>query len=235
MDEELIDPECFDRSKTALTELINSPEDLIGAFTTDSISDVIYPGNPEIMARYIHVVPMTGPDGSPNALYSRDDPSVGAVILGRSNKKEEARYLLETMMSEEASLIARYGEKDVDWSFSDGKDVSIYGTVSTITTKRYIWNTSQNKNLNGIGPMKVPEQYLTGVTWNGVNSDAEYIDARAQMSYRAYLPKAPVVHEPVEKVTEYIDLAIKEYVTGKRNIEDDSEWERYSEGLQALY
>ena len=234
-EEGLIDTSCFTRHLNGLSEMVNSPNDLAGAFCTDSISDVIYQGNPEIMARFVHVPPLTGPDGTGNALYYSEEPTVGGVITGRSTKKDPAALLLETMLSEEASLIARYGEEGKDWTFSDGRDVSIYGTVSTIATKKYIWNTSQNKNLNGIGPMHVPERYLAGVTWNGVNSDAEYIDARAQMSYRVLLPAEPVLHEPVSGLADYVDRAIQNFVTGITDPEDDVEWESYLEGLRYLY
>ena len=234
-DDGLIDGSCFTRHLNSLSEMVNSPSDMVGAFCTDSISDVIYQGNPEIMARFVHVSPLEGPDGTRNALYYSEEPTVGAVITGRSTRKEQAVLLMETMLGEEASLIARYGEEGKDWSFSDGRDVSIYGTVSTIATKNYIWNTSQNKNLNGIGPMHVPERYLAGVTWNGVNSDAEYIDARAQMSYRVLLPAEPVLHAPVSALSDYVDRAIENFVTRETDPEDDIEWESYLEGLRYLY
>ncbi len=174
----------------AFTELVNSPDDMVGAFTCGSLSKVIYQGNPEILARFMHVAPLMGPEGARNALYLDLKPEVGAVICKDSAHKEDAKRLLDIMLTKEASLIARYGEEGVDWEYSDGTDVSIYGTPSTIVTRNYIWNTPQNKHLNGIGPMDVPVEYLKGVTWNGVNSDFEYIDARAQMSYAAFLPES---------------------------------------------
>lgn len=230
--EELLDYGVYDRDLHDLMELVNSPEDLVGAFTTNSISDVIYSGNPEIMARFIHVTPLAGPDGERNALYRIYEPQIGAVILTRSKHKESAVKLLELMLSEEASLIARFGEKGTDWDFSDGKDISVYGSVSTIVTKNYIWNTLQNKHLCGIGPMRVPEKYLLGVTWNGINSDAEYIDGRSQMSYAEYLPEFKEAHEYNEEVSNYIDRAIKAFVTGEKDIWSDVEWVEYKKGLQ---
>ncbi|MCR5155644.1 MAG: extracellular solute-binding protein [Butyrivibrio sp.] len=186
--EGLLVGEDEDWSLSAFTELINSPEDMVGAFTADSLSGVIYQGNPEILARFMHVAPLKGPEGAQNALYAGEEMEVGAIICASSEHRDEAQKLLDIMMTKEASLIARYGEEGVDWDYSDGTDVSIYGTPSTIVTHNYIWDTPQNKHLNGIGPMNVPVEYLKGVTWNGINSDFEYIDARAQMSYAAYLP-----------------------------------------------
>ena len=160
----LLDERFCDCSTEELCELVNSPVSVVGAFTSSSIGDVIYRGNPEIMAKYVHVHPLKGPDGRASAML-----------------------LLDTMMTEEASLIARFGEPGVDWEYSDGKDISIYMTPSTIITRNYLRDIVQNKNLNGVGPMMVPEKYLYGVTWNGINSDYEYVDARAHMAYEEYM------------------------------------------------
>ncbi|MBQ9458574.1 MAG: extracellular solute-binding protein [Oscillospiraceae bacterium] len=230
----LLDARVYERSLSQLAELVNSPEALVGAFTTDSISKVIYQGNPEIMARYMHVAPLKGPRGVQNALYVEREPSVGAIIPARSTRQDDARRLLDTMLSSEASLIARYGEQGVDWEFSDGSDVSIYGGASTIVTKNYIWNTPQNKHLNGIGPMRVREEYLEGVTWNGVNSDAEYIDARARTSYRPYLPETNAFAARNEAVSAYVDGYVRDFITGEREIGSDAEWNEYVSGLAAL-
>ena len=230
--EGLIDENLFTGTLSRLSEFVNSPADLVGAFTTDSISDVIYQGNPEIMAKFIHVVPLAGPEGVRNALRVEKEPAVGAIITGHSTKKMEAELLLDTMMSTEGSLIARFGEEGVDWDYSEGLDVSIYGGVSTIVTKNYIWNTPQNKHLNGIGPMDVPKEYLEGVTWNGVNSDTEYIDARAKMSYREFLPKETSDRKADAETAAVIDGYIRDFITGVRDINSDEEWKEFVDVLQ---
>lgn len=226
----LLDRGMFDGNLSRLREMVNSPDDIVGAFTSDSVSDVIYQGNPEIMARFIHVAPLAGPDGVRNALYKADKPVCGAVINAHSKRIDEARLLLDTMMTEEASLIARYGERGVDWDYSEGSDVSIYGGASTIVTFNYIWNTSQNKHLNGIGPMNVPDKYLKGVTWNGINSDTEYIDGRAQMAYRDYLPGTADPYERDEELSAYLDGRVKEYITGSRDVSNEEDWKEFISG-----
>lgn len=232
--EGLLDAGTYSRTLPQLSELVNSPEDMVGAFTTDSISAVIYQGNPEVMARYMHAAPLTGPYGVRNALYAERAPSVGAIVPARSTRKDDARRLLDTMLSPEASLIARYGEQGVDWEFSDGSDVSVYGGASTIVTKNYIWNTTQNKHLAGIGPMNVPEEYLEGVTWNGVNSDAEYIDARARASCRAFLPPIKALPARDEELSAVIDGYVRDFITGERDVGSDAEWNEYVSALDAL-
>ena len=234
-EEGLLDAESASRSRKELCELVNSPADLVGAFTTASVSDVIYPGNPEILAKYVYVSPLTGPEGVCNALYVENEPTVGAIITERSTRKEEAKLLLDTMLTEEASLIARFGEPGVDWDFSDGTDVSVYGGPSTIVTRNYLWNTSHNKHLNGIGPMNVPARYLEGVTWNGVNSDTEYIDGHAQMSYRSALPEVTRFHEENPALSAYTDQWIEDFISGKKEIESEEVWEEYRSGLEQYY
>ena len=232
-DEGLLDKRTFTYSKRAFTEMLNGGADIVGAFTTDSISDVIYPGNPEIMAKFIHVAPIEGPAGERNALKVDRKPVVGAIISNYTSHAREAEMLLDTMISKDASLIARYGEEGVDWEYSDGVDVSIYRTTSTIVTKNYIWNTPQNKHLNGIGAMYVPDEYLKGVTWNGVDSDSEYIDARAQMSSAPFL-KDEISTEPYNShLAAYADKEIIKFIIGEKDIDRPYEWIRLNKEMIA--
>lgn len=220
-EEELLDDRCFSYSARQLSEIVNNSDSLIGAFTSDSIGEVIYQGNPEIMAKYISVLPMEGPKGVRNALYLKKDGSVGAIIANGTGKEALCETLLDKMMTAEASLIARYGEPGVDWDYSDGLDVSIYGETATIITQKYIWNIPQNKHLNGIGPMHVPNEYLEGVTWNGINSDLEYIDARAEMNYRTFYPEEISDYEYDEKIVRCLEILLKKMIKGEIEIDED--------------
>ena len=195
----------------------------------------LYSGNPEIMAKYVHVPPLKGSYKTATAMLSENRTKVGAIILSRSKKKEEAKLLLDTMMTEEASLIARFGEPGVDWEYSDGKDISIYMTPSTIITRNYIVDVVQNKNLNGIGPMRVPEKYIYGVTWNGLNSDYEYVDARAQMAYMEYLVQpGDAPRERNENLSAYLDGYMTDFVSGKKDITNDRIWDEYVAGAEEI-
>ena len=83
--------------------------------------------------------------------------------------------------------------------------------------------------------MNVPDEYLLGVTWNGVNSDSEYINQRARMSYEDYLKDVYKLHPYDERLSGYIDEAVKAFVRGSRDIGDDEEWERFIKGLPYCY
>ena len=231
----LMDKGVFDCSHAQLSEMVNSPLPIVGAFTSSSICDVIYRGNPEVMDRYVYVPPLAGPDGISYAMIPENKTKIGAIILSRSERKEAAQLLLDTMMSEEASLIARFGEPGVDWDYSDGKDISIYMTPSTVTTKNYIRDAVQNKNLNGVGPMAVPEKYIYGVTWNGPDSEAEYVDARAQMAYSDCFAE-PDGELPARnaELSEYLDRHMIAFVSGEEDILSDSIWTEYVSGAEEI-
>ncbi len=215
----LFDDRSFYYTHNQLCEIVNSSENLVGAFCSSSIGEVIYQGNPEVMAKYICVLPLSGPEGVENALFVKTAPKYGAVIMQGTENEAYAEILLEKMLLPEASLIARYGEENVDWEYSSGFDVSLYGHPATITTKNYIWNTPQNKHLNGIGPINVPEEYLIGVTWNGINSDLEYIDARAELSYLAYKKESLSNYGYDADIMNAVEENVKKIIRGEQEFD----------------
>ncbi len=220
-EEGVIDKRLFTYSSAQLAEIINNPNDLVGAFTSESIGDVIYSGNPEIMAKYICILPIEGPYGNRNALYVKKQAKPGAIIIAGTGKEAACKELLDLMMTPEGSLIARFGEQGVDWDYSDGLDVSLYGEKAIITTINYLGNVPQNKNLHGIGPIKVPDDYLAGVTWNGVNSDMEYIDARAEMSYQQYLPKEVSGYPYDERIVGSFEKEWERIIKGEKELDEE--------------
>lgn len=182
----LLGTQIFTFSKKQLQEAVNSPGDIVGAFTSQSIADVVYANSPEVIARYIQVSPLLGEGGERNAVNIEPEPEIGSIIPSNSAHKEETYKLMDLMLSKEASLIAEYGQEGVDWDYSDNSNLSVYGTKAKIKTVHYLSDKLQNQNYNGAGPHIVEGQYLDGVTWNGNSSDVEYIDVRAVLSYAPY-------------------------------------------------
>lgn len=237
----LLDKRSFTYTQNQIEQLVNNPEIIVGGFTSASISDVLYQNNPEIMANFIYVPPLTGKNGQKNALYTENEPSCGAVILADSHRADSVFAVLDTMLSEDASLIAEYGEQGVDWDYSNGTDISISGITATIITKSYIRQTLQNKNFSRLGPFYLSKTYIDGVTWNGVNSDALYIDTRASMNYEAFYPSERIVFHTSRNTTEirksldeYTDRMIVEFITGISDASDNSRWQTFKDTCETL-
>lgn len=227
--------ECFSYSKRQLMELVNSPEDLVGAFTSQSIADVVYSNCSDILARYVQIAPLTTGDCDGNAVKVDYQWNIGGYIPSNSKHPKEAFELMDLMLSQEASLIAEFGEEGVDWKYSEEGDLSTYGNKAKITTLRYLEDSVQNKNFAGMGPHVLGEEYANGVTWNGNNSLVEYIDARAVKSYEPYYLintekeySEKVVYSDYEKQLQiYTNEKIHQFVTGEQSVEEEEAWESF--------
>ncbi len=233
----------FDFTQKQMRELVNSPLNMVGAFTSQSISDVVYQNCPEVLARFIQVSPLEGPTGEKNAVWVNYEPHIGGYIPANSLHKDEAFAIMDLMLSEEASLISEYGEEGVDWKFSEKGDLSTYGSRAIITTINYLNDTVQNKHLAGIGPQVVKADYKNGVTWNGNHSLVEYIDARAVKSYEKYyqVPSdsslLKLSGEKAKVYMEYttgIDFKVLQFITGSLDPTSDEVWNQYIKEFEEI-
>ncbi len=232
----------FSYSQKQIMELVNDPEDLVGAFTSKSISDVIYPNCSDILAKFIQVAPLAGPDGEKNAVWVNLEPKIGGYIPANSRHPEEAYKIMDTMLSKEASLIAAFGEEGKDWKYSDSGELSTYGSLAKITTINYLSDSLQNKNFAGTGPLMLDDMYANSVTWNGDCSLVEYIDARAIRTYETYygkseaylglFPDNAALYETINKTT---DDWILRFITGESNSRDKDTWQQYKSTIEKLW
>ncbi len=232
----LLTDECNFYSQRQLMELVNSQGDYVGAFTSQSIADIIYPNCPDILARFIQIPPLLGINGERNAIYSDYSPSIGGYIPANSAHAKEAFEIMDLMLSREASFIASFGEEGIDWKFSESGDLSTYGSKALITTLQYLNDRVQNKNFAGAGPLVLAEKYANGVTWNGDNSLVEYLDARAVRSYENYYFERREVFQSLEWL-DYVsdrmdeqmdaDTRIRQFIFGAEDIFSNEIWENF--------
>lgn len=230
--------DCFNYTKKQLMELVNDPEDTVGAFASHSIADAVYTNNPGVLAHFVQLAPLSS-DFLERGYAVRTEicPDIGGIIPANAAHKAAAAQIMDVMLSKEASLIALYGEEGVDWRFSQDGELSIYGTRAMVTTIRYIKGERQNKNYAGAGPLLAAAEYTDGVTWNGDHSRTEYIDARAVKTYEDYYftedtinTRADLYDGAKSTVSVYLDTEILRFITGELDIENDSDWEDFLTG-----
>lgn len=182
----LISDICKNYSLKQVRELVNASDDLVGAFASKSIEDIVYPNCEDVLARYIQVPPLKGPDGEQNAVNLETEVFIGGFIPANAKYKDEAFEVMDLMLSLEGSLISCFGEENTDWRTSTNGELSGYGTKAKITTLTYFPGKIQNKNYAGVGPMYLPKEYSDAIAWNGDNSFVEYLDARAIRTYETF-------------------------------------------------
>lgn len=226
----------FSYTKKQLMELVNDPADMVGAFASHSIADVIYANNPDVLAHFVQLAPLSSDYLAQGYAVSTDIlPDIGGVIPANAPHREAAAEIMDAMLSNEAVPIALYGEEDVDWYRSRDGELSTYGTRAKITTIHYLKGERQNKHYAGAGPLLATADYTDGVTWNGNHSMMEYIDARAVKAYEAYYhPAAEEMRISRETAAEYLTAEILRFVTGERDVEDDGDWEAFLAGYKRL-
>ncbi len=240
--ENLLAEISFSFSQNQILETVCSPQDLVGAFASQSIVDNIYANAPSILSCYVQVPPLIGPNGYQNAIYTMPKPSIGAFIPANAKKPVEAFKVLDAMISEEGALIGAFGEYDVDWTFSLGEDLSLYGNKAEIVTLNYLKSKTQNKNYAGAGVRYVDATYIDGVAWNGDNSLVEFLDARAVKVYEPFYNRglqediryiSAQVDEPVE-LARYTDEMITKFITGECDIYSKDQWKAFVERSNEL-
>lgn len=231
-------------SKQQITELASSPDNLLGGFTGTNIAEVIHSSCTDVINNFVPLAPVKGPGGFAFSTVSTPVPQVGALISADSTNPEKAFELLDLMLSEEAFLIARYGEEGVDWVWASASDLDSYGEKAVIKVQNQLLNKPQNKNFSGMGALYVYPEYADHVTWSGF--DPEYLNARAYLSNLQYLPTetlGPIVfrgnekdelNDLCEEVERYTEEYMISFITGEKAVSEDAVWEEYLNGYEQL-
>jgi ABC-type glycerol-3-phosphate transport system substrate-binding protein len=242
----LIDPLALTLSPRSLLDLVNSPSDILGGFTADELTDVALQNSSEILSKYIHVAPLTGPDGTRRALGKTVLPIVAGVISASCENPAAAVKLFDLMLSEEAFLIGRYGEENVDWEKGGVTDMDFYGRPASVRVINRLNERVQNKQISELGPYFAWPSLADSVSYTGFESDAAYIDARAHLAYLPFVPGENIgallasaalpkdIWQIRRVIDAYTDQSIIDFMTGAHDPRDDEQWTAYQQAYKVM-
>jgi len=240
----LLSPFQFSFDDYELATIANDPRKILGGFTSRSITDVIFHSNPEIINEFIHVAPIAGPAGARNATVTTPIPRPAAVITSSCQNPEAVFRLLDLMLSEEAFLIGRYGEENVDWVRADVTDIDFYSNKASVRVINHLQNRVQNKHISETGAFFAYPFYADSVTFSAFDTSYEYKNARAYRVYEQYQPdeyiKATIFYGKPEiqslrrVIGAYTEESIEAFITGAANPFDDAAWEAHLRKYQEL-
>ena len=227
----------FDYEHNILTGLANSPWNVLGGFTSQSLTDVLFQSNPELINTFSHTPPLAGPDGTRNAKVRTPLPKPAGIITSTCKNPEAVFKLFDLMLSEEAFLIGRYGEENVDWVRAGVTDTDFYGNRASVRVINHLRNRVQNKHINETGPYFAFPAYADGVTFSAFDINYEYKNARAYWAYEQYTPSEYIkttifygrpelqsLRRAIDKATED---SIKAFITGAADPFDNTAWEAH--------
>lgn len=243
--EGLLDSLSFTQDDTQLKQIVNDPNNILGGFTGLGIGMAAQPNDKDVMARYIGIAPLKGPAGVQLAMTNAAAPMANGFITTSCENPDVVFRLFDFMLSEEASTIARYGEKGVNWDAPEAGKLSNYGTPATLKLVKDIWNTFQNTHWTNYNPF-VNDIHNDGAAWNGDVLNAQYINAQTALKMQPYEPDpasmvAPLIYlvEDVADARElqtiidgYIIQALAMFATGQMDPNSDADWNQYLSELE---
>ena len=157
------------------------------------------------------------------------------------------------MLSEEASIFARYGVEGKDWKRVDEntpclfKDIGFTSMILPITA----YSAVQNSNWHQYGSSFRSKDISNRMAWSGDEFDGEYFKAKALTAYLDKGPKNVIaaatssvnmlsldVDDQTEfdglatQIEEYVKESISLFVSGTYNLTSD--WDKFKESLNNL-
>lgn len=242
-----LDIQCYTQDNNTLRSLCASETPIIGAFASGS-PDSLFVDDVTRMQDYVALPPMTGPDGVGYALQGAGTIRSEGIITKYCENPAAAFRLFDFMLSEEASIFARFGVEGKDWVKADEntpclfRDLGFEARILPITA----YSAIQNSNWHQYGPAFYSSDIVNTMAWSGDENDGEYFKAKA---LKEYVGKGPenlfdmgMVTLNEEDQEEYNDLAtqIEEYVkesipmfvSGEYNLAKD--WDSFQKTLKKL-
>ncbi len=224
-----------------LAALATDPVDILGAFSASHLSDVFTEDDSNRFSHFTQIAPLKGE--VQHSVPQLTVPVPAAAISANTEHPDEAFKLLDLMYSEDAFLIALYGEEGVDWEYAKSTDVDIYGEAAEVATINHVNGIMQNKNLDGLGVMYHYPKYADGVRYTDYNIG--YFNARALLANEPYFKSSGIglsilklMQNDTVSVIEFNELNdytqqhISEFITGVIDVNDDKKWDNFVAGYE---
>lgn len=245
VEEGLFDVQSFTQDNNTLKSLAASEDVVLGAFAAGS-PDVLHSENLERLKDYVALPPLEGPKGVAYAFKNTSAPRCAGVITKYCENPLAAFRLMDFMLSEEASIFARYGVEGTDWTEAKETDICLFGDIGVKPRINQIlpYGVKQNSHWNQINPQFRSSPIAEGMTWDGDELNGEYYKANALKEYMGKEPKNIFVKARFtpEESEEYNELStsiqsyaveqIAMFITGRRNV--DKDWDAFQKELTNL-
>lgn len=235
-------PGSFTQDTTTIQQMATNENDILGAFEGLGHDLVVVTDNQDIIDRYNSVPALTGPEGNHFVTFAAPAIRPSGVITTNCEHPEIAFRVLDAMMSWEAAVITRYGEKGVNWDDADENTEGYYSTPAILKILENTWAAAgQNQNFLQQSPFILDPAIATGIQWSGNPKEAGYIKAQSVVKLQEtgvvpqeYLSNLVFTVEESEAISTirndvdtYILQSIANFVAGGWDPTDDRQWETY--------
>jgi putative aldouronate transport system substrate-binding protein len=247
--EGLLSPLTFTQDEAQFMTIMNGDPSVIG-----SSIDIARTQYKDPMRQYDYELlePLLAADGSQPTPYQ---PSVAnpAMIISSNCKSPEAAFRLgDLLVSEELSILTRFGEKGVDWVAPEAGGKGAFEAAGYGPTLKAIlpWGKPQNKIWAQAGPFirqygiaiglvvaaPTTDQSLIAKTAvsDGIFATKYFRNSPKEMVSKLIFTKeeSSVVNEIITNLNTYKNECIASFITGRKDIEKD--WANYLAELKTI-
>jgi len=242
--EDLLSPLSFTQDRAQMTAIISGQPTVVGMHVYMAMD--MLSGTDQRRAEYKGIAPLKSADGTIRTPWA---PSVASpkMAISKNSKTPEAAFRLgDLMISEEFSIMTRWGEYGVDWVGPAPGDVSIFASLGYPPTVRAIapWGVPQNKWWAQVGPYVRSPDFSLGQIFDGNMLNTGYHVAQIQAAYTGKHPSEHVtkliytsdedrrISEILLNLDSYVKESIARFAVGDLSV--DRDWDSYLSGLRGL-
>lgn len=253
--EDLLSPEIFTDDDTQFKAALNAENNVVGLTSMGSLSNYPDAKNNKNFMEMKMIAPLSGPDGRCYTPYTDYTPNQNLFILSNCKNVDLAVRFADEFYNPETSIVARFGEKGVDWTddpqtlkgmtnaFVSG---GLYDHVSLAYISNF-WLEPAARTWHDIGPryasLEDMNTVANGLTAYDPNDRTQLGDENYQMYYdkhpRCTLPilqytvdEASGITEALSNIPSYVNQSMAEFITGARDI--DTGWNTYLSELKGM-
>jgi putative aldouronate transport system substrate-binding protein len=220
-----------------MTGLITAEPTRVGTFIRISGSNI--PVTNKKRTEYVAVGPLQGPAGR-RTLYMPEPPTIAMVITKNCKTPESAFMLGDLFISNEMSIISRWGEKGVDWEYAKPpEDRSIIDGVNRKVKELLpIWGTPHNKSWAAQGPRIQQDKFedIAGANPNDpfdytvpiakhINTELRYATKNPVVGLLYTEQEQEVINDLHQTIISYVQESFARFVMGDLSI--DRDWDSY--------
>ena len=253
-DQGLYDPQAFTQGEEQFKTLLNGEDEVVGVYAAGHLGMGVDPwASDEMLARankYEPLPPLKGPAGVQLSPYWPNRGMDGSFAITNKASEEEAiafMKLLDWHYSEEGSISAWYGPKDIGWTWAEQGDLGINGDPA-------IWKPIESQSAEFMTDLSwEPIFYMPARLFLGWKSDQDIYttdgyERRLYLATELYEPYKPEHIPPggmymtsedsdtyaqlVVPIQNQVYLNSVAFIIGEKDIE--TEWDAYIAGFNDL-
>ena len=245
-----LSPDFFTNNDDSINAMLNSEDNVIGLLCSGTLSGWTNRDTNQNFLDMKLIAPFEGPEGVKYSLETTNVCLSFGAIVNTPNYELSLKFM-DLLFSEEATLVAEYGEEGVDWSRDPadlegcGNEFTEAGITDSVKILKIFdtWSEPQNKTWQNVTPAYYSKEFIEmeGVkdyqdnpsnlkVVNMTLNDEKYPYMMPNLHYT--VEDTDKILETVTLIPDYVDQSMADFITGARSLDDD--WDAYIDEMNNM-